>query len=79
MQTRLDVGMELAELWQMVIWNIEFLFWITGNKAALMPALTLSRNVFKSIFMPPFEEEEVYCFALVGRWVGPSVVGSVGP
>ena len=25
------------------------------------------------IFMPPFEEEEVYCFAHVGRSVGPSV------
>ena len=34
--------------------------------------LTLSL-VISYIFMPPFEEEGVYCFAHVGRSVGPSV------
>ena len=30
-------------------------------------------NSFPMIFMPPFEEEGVYCFANVGRSVGMSV------
>ena len=32
----------------------------------------------EDIFMPPFEEEEVYCFANVGRSVCRSVGLSVG-
>jgi hypothetical protein len=30
-------------------------------------------RLLKSFFMPHFEEEGVYCFANVGRWVGLSV------